>query len=392
LKFKFNFLFFIAFGFGLSVLAPAQRYPEIQKQLHLSNGIFGTFVSLITLGSIIAFIVGSRIIHVFGIGRAFFVAITGINLTLAGYPHVHSSTIFVVCNIFFGFFSTLTHISMNAQGIHIGNKTKQSVLPFMSGVWSMGALSTAVIAALITKHVSLSWHLDILSAIAFLIGVIGMYGLKSDYMRASEEYEAAPRINFKNILRTYKFFPAISIGQILLLQPEYSAGDWSAIFAHTTVGVSVSRSVLCYLSFISTMGVMRLSANKLNQKFSQEELMKWIPRIGGVGFGISIISSSLLSKNNQNIAFALALIAYIFAGFGTSFMVPTLFSIAANRSQAMPGTVIASMGLVGATFSLIIKVLISVVADVSNLTIALMIPAVMLIAGSRMSKFGSKVK
>jgi hypothetical protein len=58
----------------------------------------------------------------------------------------------------------------------------------------------------------------------------------------------------------------------------------------------------------------------------------------------------------------------------------------------MPGTVIASMGLVGATFSLIIKVLISVVADVSNLTIALMIPAVMLIAGSRMSKFGSKVK
>ena len=120
----------------------------IQKQLNLSNGVFGTYVSLITLGSIIAFIVGSRIIHSFGIGRAFAIAIFGINLTMAGYPHVHSSNIFVLSNIFFGFFSTLTHISMNAQGIHIEHKSKLSVLPFMSGVWSMGALSTAVVAAL----------------------------------------------------------------------------------------------------------------------------------------------------------------------------------------------------------------------------------------------------
>jgi hypothetical protein len=130
----------------------------------------------------------------------------------------------------------------------------------------------------------------------------------------------------------------------------------------------------------------------LHDKFTQAKLFKWIARIGGVGFGTFIILSTILAKQHQGIAFLLALVAYFFAGIGTSFMIPTLISIAAKRTNAMPGTVIASMGLVGATLSLTIKILIAAVADVTNLTIALMIPAAMLIAGSFMSRVANKVK
>lgn len=384
------FLYLIFFPAGLAILANAQRYPELRNQLHLSNGEFGTYLSLVGVGSFICFVVGSRMIHKFGVGRTLFIAILGLYSSVAAFPHFHNAFHFILINIIFGFFSTLNHISINAQGIHVQHKTGKLLLPLLSGIWSAGAVVTSLISITFAKYVSLAWQIDAIAAFGFCLALIGLVGHRNDLMDPKEEYEAAPTINFKNLLATFKFIPVLSFGHILIVQSEFSAGDWSAIFSHNVIGVSTSLAATSYLVFMIAMATLRIFAHKINFRYSEATLIKWVPRIGAIGFGTFLIFATYMAKRNLTLAFASTLIAYAFLGVGNSFIIGMLFGIAARKSQVMPGIVIASMGLVGAMLSFIFKIIISWVAQATTLTIALMIPTLMLFAGSWLYQMGEK--
>ena len=264
------------------------------------------------------------------------------------------------------------------------------MLPLLSGIWSAGAVLTSLISISIAKYVSLAWQIDSIAAIGLVLALLGLFGHRKDLMDPQEEYEAAPNISLKNLLTTFKFIPALSFGHILIVQSEFSAGDWSAIFSHNVIGVSTALAATSYLVFMSVMATLRIFAHKINFRYSEATLIKWVPRVGAVGFGSSLIIATYLAKSNIVWAFIFTLIAYAFLGAGNSFMIGMLFGIAARKSLVMPGTVIASMGLVGATLSFIVKIIISWVAQVTNLTIALMIPTLMLFAGSWLYKLGER--
>ena len=384
------FLYLIFFPAGLAILANAQRYPELRNQLHLSNGEFGTYLSLVAIGAFTSFIIGPRLIHKIGIGKTLFIAIAGLYSSVAAFPHMLNATHFILLNIIFGLFSTLNHISINAQGIHVQHRTGKLLLPLLSGIWSAGAVATSLISIIFSKHLTLAWQIDLIAASGFVMAVIGLYGHRKDLLKPSEEYEAAPPITLKSITTAFKFIPALSFGHILIVQSEFAAGDWSAIFSKNTIGVSTAMSAVSYLVFMTSMASLRIFAHKINHKYSESLLIKWVPRFGAVGFGVFIITATILAKSNITLAFILTLIAYAFLGAGNSFMIGMLFGIAAKRSKIAPGMVIASMGLVGATLSFIVKIIISWVAQATNLTTALMIPTAMLFAGSWLYKFGDK--
>ncbi|MEN9735960.1 MAG: hypothetical protein RL129_670 [Actinomycetota bacterium] len=384
------FLYLIFFPAGLGILSNPQRYPELKNQLHLSNGEFGTYISLVGIGSVICFILGSRMIHSIGIGRTFLIAMVGLYSSVAAIPHVHSPRSFIWVNIIFGFMSTLMHISMNAQGIHAQHKLGRLILPFLAGMWSAGAVSASLISSLVSKKLTLAWHMDLVAAIAFIIAIIGLIGSRNDLLKPQEEYEAAPRISFKNIMATFKFVPALSFGHILIVQSEFSAADWSAIYARNTIGVSVAQSSLCYLVFMITMASLRLAGHRINHRYSEQTLIKWVPRIGAVGFGAFILLATTIASEHRALAFVSSLLAYAFLGFGNSFMVLLIFGIAARKTNVMPSVVIASLGLVGASLSFVAKFIISWVAQATNLTVALLIPTLMLYAGSVLYKYGSE--
>jgi MFS family permease len=352
MKTKTFYLYFIFFPAGLAVLANAQRYPELRNQLHLTNGEFGTYLSFAGLGAVLAFITGSRIIHAFGIGKSLLLGFIGLYSSVAIFPHCHRALSFLLINLFFGFSSTLNHINMNAQGIHNQNRSGKLILPFLAGMWSSGAVAAALISVLVSKYFTLCWQIDLIA--------------------------------------TFKFAPALSFGHILIVQSEFSAADWSAIYARNTIGVSISEAAYCYLVFIITMGLSRIYGSRVNRKYSEETIIRWIPRIGSIGFGLCLIVSTFLAHNNRQLAFLISLFAFAFLGIGNSFIVLLLFGIASRKSDLMPGAVIAAMGLVGAILSFIVKFVIAWIAQATNLTIALMIPTIMLFAGSVLSRYGDK--
>ena len=111
------YLYLIFFSAGFAILANAQRYAELQKQLNLGNGEFGTYISFMAIGSIICFTIGPKLIHTFGIGKTLLAAMVGMYSIIAAVPHVHSVHSFIIVNLIYGFMTTIMHISINAQEI-----------------------------------------------------------------------------------------------------------------------------------------------------------------------------------------------------------------------------------------------------------------------------------
>ena len=83
---EINLLKTLFFLFGIQIMSWVPRFPEVKANLHLSNGEFGSIVSLAAIGNIASQIVIGHLVHKYGAKwilhtAAFFLAISLIILT-----------------------------------------------------------------------------------------------------------------------------------------------------------------------------------------------------------------------------------------------------------------------------------------------------------------------
>ena len=371
-------------------MATAMRFPEIRDQLNINNGLFGTYLTLGGIGWLLAFIYVGDIVHKFGIRPVIIVASTGLFGTMAAVPHIMNPQIWLASNILIGFFWVSFHVSNNGQAIHRQEEIGELILTRLHGLWSLGALVTSIGAIIVTPFVSLAWHIDVLM---FLVWVATIHGIRKStpyFIDKADEGSELPKITLKSIVTSFRAQPAVALTMILAMQIEFSTQDWSAIYLRDSIGMSDASSIYGYTVFIGAMIIFRFNANRLHHMFSEAVLLKWPPIVGAIGFITFIPLGTLVSEFNLMLGFSLALFGYALAGFGSSLLAPTLFGIAFRISKHPSSVVVAQLCLVAAVVAFFVKILISWVAEATSVTLALMIPALMLLATSKFSYLGSK--
>jgi len=371
-------------------MATATRFPEIRDNLHLNNGTFGTILSLGSIGSLIGFLTVGQAVHKYGVKPLIWVGSTGCFGLTALVPHLHSGWQFLLVTIGLGFSMTTFHISDNAQAIHRQEEIGEVILPRLHGMWSLGALITSLLAIAVTPFLTLAWHVD---SIMLLMWLATCYGIKKTgpyFISKDEATDASESYSIKSMILGLKTFWIISCAQILALQIEFSINDWSAIYTKDTVKMSAAVSVVSYAVFISAMILLRFNVHKLLEKYSERTLMRVVPRTGGIGFVIFLLAGSAVSSSHRIPGFLLSLIAFAFAGAGSSFMAPTFFGIAFRTSKLPSSVVVAQIGLINVVVTFIAKVIISWVAQATSVTIALMIPGLMLVSASLFAYLGNE--
>jgi MFS family permease len=383
-------LLFLFLPFGVGAMATATRFPEIRDNLHLNNGTFGTILSLGSIGSLIGFLTVGQAVHKYGVKPLIWVGSTGCFGLTALVPHLHSGWQFLLVTIGLGFSMTAFHISDNAQAIHRQEEIGEVILPRLHGMWSLGALITSLLAIAVTPFLTLAWHVD---SIMLLMWLATCYGIKKTgpyFISKDEATDASESYSIKSMILGLKTFWIISCAQILALQIEFSINDWSAIYTKDTVKMSAAVSVVSYAVFISAMILLRFNVHKLLEKYSERTLMRVVPRTGGIGFVIFLLAGSAVSSSHRIPGFLLSLIAFAFAGAGSSFMAPTFFGIAFRTSKLPSSVVVAQIGLINVVVTFIAKVIISWVAQATSVTIALMIPGLMLVSASLFAYLGNE--
>jgi MFS family permease len=385
-------LSFLFWPFGIGAMSTATRFPEIRDQLGINNGTFGTYLSLGAIGGVIAFILVGHLVHSVGVKPIVTFAATGLFLSLGLVPHLQNPIHWLMINILIAFFWVSLHIANNAQAIHRQEEVGELILPRLHGLWSLGALITSILAIVITPYVTLAWHIDVVVGIMWAFTMYGVIKSTPYFIKKNDEADSFPNLSIIGIARTFKFQPIIVIAMVLAMQTEFSTQDWSAIYAKDSLKMSPSASIYGYAVFISAMIILRFNAKWLAAKWSERELISKLPILGGVGFALCISLGTWLSHTNQILGFIVSLVGFALAGFGSSILAPTIFGISFRNSSLPSSVVVAQLGLTQTISTFLVKVVIAWVAQATSVTVALMIPALMLLATSKFSHLGKATK
>ncbi|MEI6216620.1 MAG: MFS transporter [Actinomycetes bacterium] len=379
-------LLFLLFGLGIMAIAP--RNPEIKANLNIPNGTFGTLLSLGGLGSLISLMFGGYVVHRLGPKNVLAVSSTVMYSAVAAMPHLHNAWYFLVVNIVAGAAISMYHISINAQALHRQDQTGLVLIPRLHGLWSTGALGTAILAFFITSQVSLAWHIDVMMIVIWLATQRTIWNLRDNFLIGNRVKDPTLTISPTAILAAFKFEPIITFGLVCALMIEFASNDWATIFAKEQIGMSEAVSILAYIAFMVSMISGRFTIHRLLLIKPEKFWMRWGPLFGGVGFVVLITFGTWLSHSNKEVGYVVTLLAFIFAGLGCSHFGPTFFGIAGRRSSLPGSVVVAQLGLVNTVLIFIVKIGIAWIAQATSVMWALVVPGVMLIFVTLVANLG----
>ncbi len=368
-------LFFL---FGFSIIAWVPRFPEIKHNLNVSNGEFGTLLSVSAIGSLVALFTVGQLVHRYGAKILMITSATLLFGSIAAIVHLTSPWQFAICNMAFGAGISSFHISINSQGLHEQAPTGERLIPRLHGLWSLGALSTAILSGFLAGRVSLVLHIDTLCLISYVIIIIIINRLGTSLIKGSDVIDEQYLV--KALFKSFKIDWVMSFGLIGASMLELASGDWSTIFSNQELHISSGASAIPYVVFVSGMIVGRLFVHRITRRIGIALLTKVVTISGATSFMISVFVGRAMSLSHPAVALAIFGTGSLLGGLGVSFLVPT-FMDAANRRSSAPGSVvIGQLGALNTALIFVCKGVIAWTAQFTSIAVALAIPSAMLIA------------
>ncbi len=374
---KLIHILFLCFGFGIMAWIP--RFPEVKANLGLENGAFGSLMSTGSIGAFFGLLTVGHIIHKYGAFRVTITSILILFSSLTLLVHVHSSLIFLILNITFGFGITAVHVSLNSHSFHFLERSKINLVTTSAGYWSVGSLSTAILSGLLVGRVGLALHINILSVVLAVTMISIIYSLKDDLLTPNEDTEHDYTV--KEIFTGFKIDWPVSLGMAAAIYLEFALADWGTIFTKERLDVSGSLSATPFIVFTAAMIVGRLVIDRLLKSAPIDVWVKRAVLFAGTGFGISIIVATHLPAELKWWSYSLFILGFAIAGLGSSFVGPAFFAAAIRRSSLPSAVVVGQFGVVNNVLTFGIKFIVAwTIQFTGSIALAMMIPTVMILA------------
>ena len=366
----------IFFLYGICVIAWVPRFPELKQNLHLTNGQFGTILSLGWLGSIAGLLTVGHLVHRFGSRKMITGSSALMCVNMALIVHLTSHWQFLLCNILLSAGMVSMHISLTGQALHEQEYTKENIIPRMHGMWASGALTSAVLSGFLVSRVGLALHIDILVAIALIV-ILLLVKIMAPTLLVGDE-TAGDNYSLKDLFTRFKVDWLMSLGLTGATILEFSAGDWATIYSKENLHMSPGVSAIPYILFMFALIVGRLTVHRVVKHIDIGTLIKWSVIIGGAIFIVCLNVGLVVSKTSPTAGFVIFAFGTFIGGLGGSYLAPTIMN-SANRRSSSPGPVVlGQIGLVQGALTLILKFVIAWIAQFAGIHIAFLLPAIML--------------
>jgi MFS family permease len=371
--------------FAVQIMSWVPRFPEIKANLALSNGEFGTYLSLGSVGAVVAMLSSGHLVQKYGSRRVLVLSSLIMCLAIATITHLQSATLFIILNMINGAAISAFNIAINAQAFHAQDRAGEMIISKQHGYWTIGALATAVLSGALVDVVSIAGHISALSAISFVAIYFFISKLGPELIKPSVNENDDFRI--LDLLTSFRLDVLVASAFACAIIIEFVTADWSAIYTKETVGVNGSLATIPYIASLIAMIIGRLGIHVVTRRVPLESMVKIGSIVGGVGFIGFITASNMLVDVSKTASFICAVLGFAIGGLGSSFLSPTLFTAANARSPQHSAIVVGQMGVVNAILILIIKTIIAWTAQFTgSIAIALIIPGLMLISVAFMSR------
>jgi MFS family permease len=388
-KHELNLIKALFFIFGLLIMSWVPRFPEVKANLRLTNGEFGSIVSMGAIGNLVALLTVGHLVHKYGARWILHIGALALSISLIFLTHSTSSIIFLIFVIIQGGAISAFHISINSQGFYFQDRTKQQIIILLSGFWSSGALFSSMIAGLLVDRVALGTYTNFLAGICFVVMTIIIVRMSPNLVKADVNPNSIHRA--RDMFKGFKIDVPVSAALMLVIMLEYAVSDWAAIFVKEDLKILSGIHTLPYILFTLAMIVGRLNLHNLLPHYTIDLLVVRASLLSGLSFLVGIIAVSIVGTSNKIVVLIILSISFTVAGLGSSFLGPSMMNAANTRSKFPSSVVIGQIGVINIVLVFIMRWVIAWTAQATSLAIALCIPALMLLAVPYFSKIFKNV-
>ncbi len=233
----------------------------------------------------------------------------------------------VAFGLFFGVTKGAVDIAINTQAISLEEPGKRSDMSFLQGCWSVGGLSGSGLASVLLQHGgTVPRDLMIATGLLALLAAVSLPGL-------GKGVAAAPRERFRKPGRNLFFIGLLAFAGLMA---EGSISDWTSVYLHTDLHLSLSLAAAGFSVYAIAMAGMRFTGDWLAERLSGKRLLFLSGALIAAG-----ITTLLLCHATWLAALGLAM-----AGMGTANVVPVLWSVA-GRDTIGAGPAISIVATIG---------------------------------------------
>ena len=381
---ELNLIKGLFFLFGLLIMSWVPRFPEVKANLGLTNGEFGSIVSMGAIGNLVALLTVGHLVHKYGARWILHIGSFLLGISLVFLTHSTSSLLFLIFIIIQGGAISAFHISINSQGFHFQDRTKKQIITLLSGFWSSGALISSIIAGFLVDRVALGTYTNILSLFCFTLMTYIIIRISPNLVKADENPDSDHRV--RDMFKGFSIDKQVSAALLLVIMLEYAVSDWAAIFVKEDMKIAGGIHTLPYILFTLAMIIGRLNLHNLLPHYSIDYLVVRASLLSGLSFIAGILAVSVVGTTNKTLVIIILSISFTLAGLGSSFLGPSVMNAANTRSKFPSSVVIGQIGVINIILVFVVRWIIAWTAQATSLTIALLIPSVMLLTVPYLAK------
>ena len=350
-------LFFLQ---GICFASWASRIPAIQQKLGISEAGLGAVLFAIPMGQLLTLPLAGWAVAKKGSRQVVLYAVVAYALVLVALGWSASVWQLVPALVLFGAAGNFSNIAVNTQAVGVERLYDKPVMASFHGMWSLAGFAAAALGSFFNgKGVGPGWH--------FLLILVVVLAVLAASFKSTIPQDPATDPDAPIFVLPDKELLGLGAIAFCALICEGAMFDWSGVYFKKVLTVRPGQVGNGYVAFMCTMALGRFGAD-------------WLA--GRLGARRVIQLSGLLTATGLTLAVALpnyetALLGFLLVGFGTSSVVPLVYS-AAGRSQTMSaGMALAAVSTVGFLGFLLGPPIIGLVAGASSLRVSFCLIAVM---------------
>ena len=363
-------LFFLL---GLCFASWASRIPSIQQRMGISEAALGGVLLAIPLGQLLSLPLagwlvareGSRKVVLWGVG--FYAT------ALLGLGWANDLWQLLPCLVLFGVGGNLTNISVNTQAVGVERLYRHKpIMASFHGLWSLAGFVAAAIGSFMIGHaVPPGVHFVFIAA--FILA--GLAVSAGSIVREDSGVDPNQPI----FVKPDKELLGLGAIAFCALICEGAMFDWSGVYFKKVIRADKDWVGAGYTAFMSTMALGRFGADWLAHRLGPKRVIQLSGLLTAIGLSIAVALPTL----------PMALLGFLLVGFGTSAVVPLVYSAAGRSTHMSAGMALAAVSTIGFFGFLLGPPVIGFVAGATSLRVSFALIAMM---GLAVSAVASRVR
>jgi MFS family permease len=340
------------------------RLPRIQEHYQADNKTIGFILLALSLGAVAAMPFTGWLISKNGSRKISLVSLFVYCAFVPLIPYMPGIMTLFVLYVALGISTGMLDVAMNAQAVMVERVYKKPIMTSFHAFWSIGMALGALCGAFFSElQLGLPFHLTIISIVSLALVVWIRRNLIEDKPDVTHVVEG-PLFRMPN-----RALLSIGIIAFCCMLGEGAISDWSVLYMEKIALSSKSIAPLGLSSFALAMTLGRLMGDRFRVRWGDMKL---------------IVGGGLISTAGLALALAIPLpsvtiLGFFLVGLGLSTIVPIAYSIAGNSKDLPSGVGLAMVTTVGYSGFLFGPPIIGFISDASNLRVALVVVAVLLL-------------